>query len=225
MVDTRHPFFPQLRDLLAEAASRRPVYDLGTSKRFAKEVGMARSLFDEDTYFAGGYKPENLGQPDGCDFHCDIQDIDLPDGVAGSVLCMEVLEHVQRPREAAKEIFRILKPGGIAIVSVPFLISYHGKSKRLENPVVDVNVDSSNATYGDFWRFTHEGLAMVFSEAGFTRVDVYPSEGRILTRLLMLGLYFKLVRIPGLMNLIARIDHPRLGRATTMHFVRAEKPA
>lgn len=213
---------------MAEAAAQKPVYDLGTSGRFHKEVGLARHLFDEASYFAGGYRPDNLGQPNGCDFHCDIQSIELKDGVAGSVLCMEVLEHVQHPRDAINEIFRILRPGGIAIVAVPFLISYHGKSQLLKNPVVDAksgvrDIDSSHGSYGDYWRFTHEGLSLLFGNAGFSLVDVYPSEGRILTRLMISGLYFRFARIPGLMKVLARFDQPRLGRATTMHFVKAVK--
>jgi 2-polyprenyl-3-methyl-5-hydroxy-6-metoxy-1,4-benzoquinol methylase len=35
------------------------------------------------------------------------------------VICMDVLEHVEKPFAAVREIFRVLKPGGNAIIHVP----------------------------------------------------------------------------------------------------------
>lgn len=228
MLNPRHPFFPQFERLMAEAASRPPVYDLGTNMRFAKEVGLVRHLFDERKYRAGGFKPDmTLGEAS-CDFECDIQNLSgLADGEAGSVLCISVLEHVLDPFAAVKEIFRVLRPGGIAIVSTPFLISYHGKSRRNVNPMFECGCDwqndSSHSGYGDFWRFTHEGLALMFVKAGFSKVDVYPIDGWLISRLEFLGLYRQLSSLPFLRSLIHWLDKPRLGGATTMHFVRGEK--
>lgn len=42
------------------------------------------------------------------------------------VLCTQVLEHVQNPKLSISEIFRVLKPGGIAIVNMPFIYPFHG---------------------------------------------------------------------------------------------------
>lgn len=228
MLDFRHPFFPTFERLMAEAAARSPVYDLGTSARFAKEVGLVRQLFNESSYRAGGYRPDlSLGAM-ACDFDCDIQNLSgIADGEAGSVLCLSVLEHVLYPEKAVREIGRILRPGGLAIVSVPFFAAYHGKSSRDASPVYERSMgwqsDSSHGGYGDFWRFTHEGLAFLFAEAGFSRVDVFPIDGWLISRLQVLGLYHRLHRLPFLPGLMARLDRPRLGRSTTMHFVRAEK--
>lgn len=228
MLDARHPFFPTFERLMGEAAARPPVYDLGTSARFAKEVGLVRHLFDEGAYFAGGYRPEQPKHGMACDFDCDIQDLSgIEDGKAGSVLCISVIEHVLHPEFAVNEIHRILRRGGVAIVSAPFYIAYHGKSGRVRNPVhtrgEDWKTDSGHGGYGDFWRFTHEGLALLFAKAGFTQVDVYPVDGLLISRLQLLGWYHRLVRFPGLSHLIAGLDRPALGRATTMHFVRAVK--
>ena len=213
---------------MREAAAKPPIYDLGTSSRFAKEIGLVRHLFDEAQYFAGGFRPDMSLGPDCCDLDCDLQNLaSIGDEEVGSVLCISVLEHVLRPSAALSEIFRVLKPGGITVVSVPFFTSYHGKTGRHENPVYlrgqDRDINSSHATYGDFWRPTHEGLALMFAVAGFRRVDVFPVDGRMISRLQLLGIYPAVARIPGIRQLIALMDGPKLGRSTTMHFVRAEK--
>lgn len=228
MLDYRHPFFSTFEYLMSEAAANAPVYDLGTNSRFAKEVGLVRHLFDEATYHAGGYRPDMTLGASSCDFDCDIQNLSgIADGTAGSVLSISVLEHVLDPRRAVQEMWRILRPGGLAIVSVPFFVSYHGKSGRDVNPLYTRGggwqTDSSHGGYGDFWRFTHEGLALLFAEAGFSRVAVYPMDGSLICRLEMLGLYRHLSRVPLIGTLIRRHDKPQLGRMASMHFVRAEK--
>ena len=226
MLTREHPFFPKFEELMREAAQHTPVYDLGTSKRFAKEAGLVRPLFDEKAYFAGGYHPSKEYGADSCDFHCDIQDMpQIATASAGSVICLEVLEHVEDPERAAAELARILRPGGVLILGVPFMGTYHGKRPAPKNPVYDKQAqslvsDGSHSGYGDYWRFTHEGLALLFAKAGFSRVDVFPIDGALLTRLWFLGLAGLLARMPWLMKLVGRFDRPRLGRSTTLHFMR-----
>lgn len=228
VLDPSHPFFLRFVALAAEVAQRRPVLDLGTSGRFAKEIGLVRHLFDAQGYRAGGYRPDNLGQPDGCDFHCDLEAMpEIASASVGGAICLEVLEHVADPVAAAREIRRILVPGGLLVASMPFLTSYHGKSRETpSNPLVSDGrysaLDGSHATYPDFQRFTHEGLGLLLARAGFSRVDVFPIDGPLALRLEFLRLYAPLRRIPGIAALLARIDALRLGRATTRHFIRAE---
>lgn len=51
--------------------------------------------------------------------HDDITHSSLPDSSFGLVLCSEVLEHTDSPERALTNIYRILYPGGIAIVTTP----------------------------------------------------------------------------------------------------------
>lgn len=69
---------------------------------------------------------------------CEHNDF-LPDNTYDYVVCTEVLEHTLRPWDAVNEIWRILKPGGIVFLSVPFNFRIHG-------PLPDC------------WRFTEHGL-------------------------------------------------------------------
>jgi ubiquinone/menaquinone biosynthesis C-methylase UbiE len=48
-----------------------------------------------------------------------IEALTLPDEGYDQALCMAVIEYLSTPRRAMSEIARILKPGGIAIVTVP----------------------------------------------------------------------------------------------------------
>jgi SAM-dependent methyltransferase len=48
---------------------------------------------------------------------CDMKDIQ--DNQLDLVICSHVLEHVPDPDKALREIFRILRPGGKAILMVP----------------------------------------------------------------------------------------------------------
>lgn len=52
-------------------------------------------------------------------FSGSAQAIPLRDGCADAVVCGEVLEHLPDDRAAVREIFRILVPGGRALVTVP----------------------------------------------------------------------------------------------------------
>ncbi|HYC83589.1 MAG TPA: methyltransferase domain-containing protein [Chryseosolibacter sp.] len=50
----------------------------------------------------------------------DIHRIPFPDGSFDVVLCNHVLEHVDNDLQAMGEIARVLRPGGFAILQVPF---------------------------------------------------------------------------------------------------------
>lgn len=50
------------------------------------------------------------------------------------VIALHVLEHVQRPWITAQELERVLKPGGIAIVTVPYVCQVHGFPHHYFNP-------------------------------------------------------------------------------------------
>lgn len=59
------------------------------------------------------------------DLVSDILNIPAPDGSFDVVLCTEVLEHIPEPMLALDEFARLLKPGGMVILTAPFFSNVH----------------------------------------------------------------------------------------------------
>lgn len=59
------------------------------------------------------------------DIVCDIKNMPVPDASFDVVLCSEVLEHVFEPEMAIAEMSRVLKPGGIMLLTAPFCSLTH----------------------------------------------------------------------------------------------------
>lgn len=221
MLSRSHPFFQTFVELMTRAAQHEPIYDLGTSGRFAKEMAFVEPLFVGKAYSAGGYEPD-FAIDRACDFHSDVQNLDqIADASVGSVISLEVLEHVQDPRKTIEETFRILKQGGVCVLSTPFMAGYHGKTARAGEGAPEAKND--HASYADYWRFTHEGLQHLFTQAGFSQVTVYPVNGPLSARLEFLKLGPVLQKLPFIAKFVQKIEKPRLGKLTTRHFVIAVK--
>lgn len=56
----------------------------------------------------------------------DAHNIPFQSDSFDSVICNAVLEHVPNPQIVVDEIIRVLKPGGLIYLEVPFLFFYHG---------------------------------------------------------------------------------------------------
>lgn len=59
------------------------------------------------------------------DIVCDITRIPEPDGSFDAIMCTEVFEHLPAPIEAIREFSRLLKSGGILILTAPFCSLTH----------------------------------------------------------------------------------------------------
>ncbi len=60
--------------------------------------------------------------------------IPFVDNTFDVVIALHVLEHVRRPWITAQEFQRVLKPGGIAVVTVPYVCQVHGFPHHYFNP-------------------------------------------------------------------------------------------
>lgn len=181
-----------IKDKLDKMISCRKVYDIGGGSK-----SRHRHLFKE--YIVVDVNPEHKPDVVG-----DIQNLPFEDNSIGGILCFSVLEHVENPILAAKELYRVLKPGGEILLSTPFIWPYHG-----------------NRFYKDFWRFTEDGLRFLFKE--FSRVEIMPGGGYFSTIVNLIPSY---TRIDRLFRPLAKFLDSRLykgRRNITEFFVFLEK--
>ena len=100
-------------------------------------------------------------EAEGVDVVGDGHDLPFVDFSFDYVWCSAVLEHVRDPRRVAQEITRVLKPGGLAIVHVPFLEYVHGWPD-------------------DYYRFTLNGLRELFGELEEVAAGTSAGPGQVL---------------------------------------------
>lgn len=93
----------------------------------------------------------------------DIHDMPFEDNSIDAMLCISILEHVEDPTQAARELHRVLKPGGYCFVYVPFLYFYHAEK----------------GYYGDYWRFTKDIIPILFKD--FKTCEIKSVRGAIAT--------------------------------------------
>ncbi len=92
------------------------------------------------------------------DIIIDAHSLPYPEKNFDAIVAIEVYEHLHSPSEAAKEMFRVLKKNGKAIISTPFIFRLHG------DPF-------------DYQRYTNAGLKVLFK--AFSNIKIIPFGSRI----------------------------------------------
>ncbi|MFH1255392.1 MAG: class I SAM-dependent methyltransferase [bacterium] len=90
------------------------------------------------------HKPDIVGS---------IYELPAEDNSFDTIICTQVLEHLADPELAMKEMRRVLKLGGIGIITAPFFNELH------EEPI-------------DYFRFTNYGLSELARRTGFTILNL-----------------------------------------------------
>lgn len=109
---------------------------------------------------AAGYRVQclDIAQSAGVDIVGSAEHTGLPDESVDLVLCTQVLEHTRAPWSAMREFARILRPGGVVLISAPHVWFFHPHPS-------------------DYWRMTSQGLRALCDEGGLDVVDLRAQGG------------------------------------------------
>jgi SAM-dependent methyltransferase len=115
--------------------------------------------------------------PDIC---CDFHKVKWKSNYFDTAVATEILEHSYNPQKAVDELRRILKKGGVCILSTRFIQQYHPCPK-------------------DYFRFSKDGLEHLFRK--FNKVKIIPHGNRFLAIWTMIncgriGLLLNLLNYP-----------------------------
>lgn len=119
-----------LEDTLKKIPIGYRILDAGAGEQQFKKFCSHLNYVSQD--FAG-YNPENIKQGlqmeswdyGNLDIISDIATIPEKNESFDVIMCTEVFEHIINPREALREFFRLLKPGGSLIITAPFCSLTH----------------------------------------------------------------------------------------------------
>jgi SAM-dependent methyltransferase len=120
--------------------------DLGGSRHSAYHLLLSSS--EKNIHTA------NLEGAGETDFSVDLEKtLSIPSSSYENIVCLNVLEHIYNFHGVIDESYRILKPGGTYIVSVPFLFNIHGSPN-------------------DYFRYTRSTLEKMLADGGFSEISV-----------------------------------------------------
>jgi SAM-dependent methyltransferase len=119
----------------------------------------AKQFFKKSQIFTA-----DIDEKSGADYIIDIcknNEHDIPSSTFDIIVCTEVLELTLNPFFAIEEIYRLLKTGGILLMTTPFDFRIHG-------PLPDC------------WRFTEHGIRALLNKFQILEINPLNNDDRFL---------------------------------------------
>jgi SAM-dependent methyltransferase len=160
-LEDRHWWYKERRAILARELRRLPAtgqaLDIGAAgggnTRVLQEHGWRALALEYSDSVADVAKARGISA-----IRADARDLPLRSGSCELVTAFDILEHIDEDYLAAGEIFRVLKPGGTALIAVP----------------CDMALWSAHDDeVGHVRRYTRHGLVSVMQKAGLTVDEVW----------------------------------------------------
>jgi SAM-dependent methyltransferase len=125
-----------------------PVHEFG-----AFQVEGQEQLADMRPLFAGRrYIGSDMRAGPGVDVLLNLHELALADTSIGSALLLDTMEHVEYPHQAVAEVRRVLKPGGVLVMTSVMQFPIHGHPD-------------------DYWRFTPSAFGSLVRPFNWSFVD------------------------------------------------------
>lgn len=145
-------FLPRFKKYLHTANKPLSVLELGTRRSNPDAPTIHRSWAPDDCEYIGTDFMDGLDVDVVSDAHTMSQV--FGENRFDAVISDSTFEHIERPWIAAREVAKILKPGGVMFCSVPFAFPQHGYPN-------------------DYWRFTPDALRVLFEDAGLETIAAH----------------------------------------------------
>jgi SAM-dependent methyltransferase len=118
-----------------------PILEVGSYQVEGQEgIANLRNLFPAKKHLGVDLRPGP-----GVDRVADVEDLPFPSRFFGTVLALNTFEHVRHFWRGFEEIYRVLRPDGALLVSVPFYFHIHDFPS-------------------DYWRFTPAALSVLLDD-------------------------------------------------------------
>jgi len=151
----------------AKSYLRGKLLDIGCGTKPYKRI-----LSSHVTEHVGLDQPKPFNAAAEVDLIGTAYNIPAKDASFDSAISTAALEHLAEPEIALRECNRILKPGGIAVYTVPFIWHLHAEP-------------------WDYFRFSKFGLHHLFEKTGFEVIEIKPMAGFWATSVTMACYYME----------------------------------
>jgi SAM-dependent methyltransferase len=142
-----------IRDFVAICARmlpiEEPIYEFGSlivKGQRPRDVDL-RPIFGGRKFYGTDFR-----DGPGVDQLLDLHNIDLPNDSVGTAISVETFEHVKYPWKAITELYRVLKPSGLVILTSLMHFPIHNHPD-------------------DYWRYTPSGFRVLLEEFDDAWVD------------------------------------------------------
>lgn len=174
---SRRPIDRAMHNFAKRFSAGQRVLDIGCGKK------PYRSLFTCEYI---GVDMESSIRPD---IVANAWGIPLPDESFDGIILNQSLEHIAETEATIREIRRLLKPGGLAIITVPHAMRTHSSPIPASHaPVQNFNTKDHPTWRVDYYRFTKFGLMYAFRD--FETLSMKETSGYIGTLLQLINYFF-----------------------------------